>query len=373
VRLHLRLPDLISAVCCAAHDPQARLLGIIISSETQLGALAAAAAAGLAGSPEAIHANFCHNVATSGGVSGSAWHGLVALLHNSNLSAAAAGAEALAAIGASSRSGEMCSAVAATQAARPLLVLLAKHQAHPAAAGSAAAALAALADARTRPATRDVLVSSYCSGVAGVSVPLGDTLIALMLGSDSLAACRAADLAAGLASGIDWGTAPSSGGAPGNLWAETFRAGQHMLQRPRGSSASCDAATPSVCGARLLQKLVQHGCKASSSSGSSSRGREDMSFEALLLAVQKLVGYNLTAHGGASLAGKEGRVAALLELVNAVLGASSSEGRLCGILPELFERVVPVLQVVTRKGGASSSSLQDAASQLHEKLMVLGG
>lgn len=355
------------------------MLALLVRSEP--GAVAAgsvAAAAAAAGCPEALYAAFAAKLAGGGAASGSAWHGLVTMLHNSNPSAAAAAAEALAAIGASSRSGELCTGLAATQASRGLLLLVAKHAAHPAAAGAAAAALHALGDARLRPAMADLLASSYTAGVAGASVPLGDTLVALMLGADALAACRAAGLAAAVAGGVDWATAATHGGGePGSLWAETFRAGQHLMMLQRSGSSSggtSDASTPSVAGARLLARLVAAGCArgdaadAGGADAGAGRGREDMWFEALLLAVRKLRGYDVPRSG---VAGREGRVAAMLQLVRAILGAAS-EGRVCGVLPELHEGVVPTLQAIN-KAAPGDAALSEAASALHEQLMALGG
>lgn len=138
---------------------------------------------------------------------------------------------------------------------------------------------------------------------------------------------------------------------------------------------------PSMAGARLLKQLVaasgkaklQDGHEADPAATSSSRSQEDMCFEALVLCVQKLRGYDLQASKGAGLEGREGRVTALLELMHAIL-SSASESCVCGVLPELHEGVVPVLQVITAsKVAANCAALEQAARQLHEQVMVLGG
>jgi hypothetical protein len=325
----------------------------------------------------------------------------VTLLHNSNQTAAAAAAEAIAAIGSSSRSHELCSSLAASQAARALLLLLSKHQQHLGAAGAAAAALRALSDARVRPGMHDLLVSSYTEGVSGTPVPLGDSCVAIMLSNDCLAACRAARLAAALAHGINWTTAAahsgsnggSSAGSSGSLWGETFRAGMHVLQRSRSSSSSSsggEEGSPTVAGAVLLRELVLQGClsgggvpevqgtdesyapdsnETEEALGALARSREALCLEAVALTVHKLQGYDVGR------AGKEGQVQALIECLGALL-SHMSEGAVCGVLPELFGVVVPLLEALQRKGGSSSSSsgsLGQAAAQLQEQLMVLGG
>lgn len=346
-----------------------------------------AAAVGLASSPAAVYANFSQQVCSTGGNSGSAWHGLITTLHSSNLGTAAAGAEAIAGIGGCSRSQELCSSMAASQATRALLNLMAKHQDHLGAAGAAAAALHALGDPRTRPAMHDLLISSYTDQVNGASVALGETCITIMLSSDCLAACRAARLATSLAHGINWSatvamgssgnTGASSISAGSSLWGESFRAGQHLLQRSRDSSGSGgDEGSPTVAGAALLRELVIRGCPRGGAEAVAAgrvqdpapgagggRPREDLCLEALVLVMQKLQGYDV------SKAGKEAQVQALIELLSALVG-HMSEGRVCGALPELFGVVVPLLEQLQRKGGGN---IRHCARELHEQLMALGG
>jgi hypothetical protein len=378
---------------------QARLVSILVRSESDLADSAGiAAAVGLASSTAAIHFAFCHGLCSTGGTSGSCWHGLVTLLHSSNMAAAAAAAEAIAAIGGSSRSHELCSSLAASQAARALLLLLSKHQQHLGAAGAAAAALRALSDARVRPGMHDLLISSYTEGVSGTAVPLGDSCVAIMLSNDCLSACRAARLAAALAHGINWTTAAthssgSNGGSSGSLWGETFRAGMHVLQRSRSSSSSGgEEGSPTVAGAVLLRELVLRGClrgggvpvvqgtdeayapdstEAEEALGALASSREALCLEAVALTVHKLQGYDVGR------AGKEVQVQALIECLGALL-SHMSEGAVCGALPELFGVVMPLLEALQRKGGSSSSSsssgsLGQAAARLQEQLMVLGG
>lgn len=360
-----------------------------------------AAAVGLATSPAETYAHFCHSVCSSDSSgSGSAWHGLITLLHGSNLGTAAAGAEAIAAVGACSHSAEVCSSMAASQATRALLNLLSKHGSHLGAAGAAAAALHALGDARTRPAMHELLVSSYTDQVnCGAAVALGESCIAIMLSSDCLAACRAARLAASVAHGINWSatvaagssgnTGASSISAGASLWAESFRAGQHLLQRSRDSStgsAGGAEGSPTVAGAALLGELVVRGCPRGGAEAvaagavqdpapgaGGARSREDFCLEALVLAVQKLQAYDVSKPG------KEAQVQGLVWLLQALVG-HMSEARVCGALPELFGSVVPQLEAMQRSSsssaqsaGSSSSGLRQCARELHEQLMALGG
>jgi hypothetical protein len=93
--------------------------------------------------------------------------------------------------------------------------------------------------------------------------------------------------------------------------------------------------------------------------------------EALVLVVQKLRFYDVNR------AGKEAQVQALLQLLG-VLVDHMGEARVCGALPELFGVVVPLLEVLQRKGGSNGSSisgsgLAEVSRQLHEQLMARGG
>lgn len=369
---------------------QARLLSIMIKSESDLSdSSGIATAVGLASSPGAVYTNFCQSVCSTGGTSGSAWHGLVTMLHSSNLGTAAAAAEAIASIGSTSVSHENCSSMAASQATRALMMLLSKHQDHLGAAGAAAAALHALGDPSVRPGMHDLLISSFTEQVSSSSVTLGESCIAIMLSSDCLAACRAARLAASVAHGINWsaavtdGCSGNTGGstitAGSSLWGESFRAGQHLLQRSRSSSSSGGKeGSPTVAGAELLRELVLRGCprggaeavaagqvKDPAPGAGGARSREDLCLEALVLVTQKLQSYDVGRSG------KESQVQALVELLSALVG-HMSEARVCGTLPEMFGVVVPLLEVLQRKGGGGSS-LRHCARELHEQLTAMGG
>lgn len=338
---------------------------------------------------QSSHHNFCHALCSSGGSSASAWHGLATLLHSSQPGVAAAGAEAIAAIGSSSHSAELCNTMTATQAARPLLLLVSRYQQHLGAAGAAAAALHALADAHARPGMLELLTSSFTEQVSSTALPLGDSCIAIILSSDCLAACRAARLTAALAGGVNWAAAvtskTSSDGSGCSMWGEAFRAAQHVMQRGRNSdSTGGEEGSPTVAGAVLLRALVVAGCPRGGAEAvaaglvrdpapgaGGSKSREDLCLEAMVLVVQKLQSYDVNR------AGKEVQVQALLQLLG-VLVDHMGEARVCGALPELFGVVVPLLEALQRKGGSSGSSnggcgLAQVARQLHEQLMARGG
>lgn len=369
---------------------QARLLSILVRSELDLtDSSGIAAAVGLASSPAAVYTNFCQAICSTGGTSGSAWHGLVTMLHSSNLGTAAAAAEAIAAIASTTQSHELCSSMAASQATRALLMLLSKHQDHLGAAGAAAAALHGLGDPWVRPGMHDLLISSYTEQVSSSPVTLGESCIAIMLSSDCLAACRAARLSASVAHGINWSatvTEGSSGNtgssnitAGSSLWGESFRAGQHLLQRNRSSfSSGGEEGSPTVAGARLLRELVIRGCprggaeavaagrvKDPAPGAGGARSREDLCLEALVLVTQKLQSYDVGRSG------KETQVQALIELLGALI-ANMSEARVCGTLPEMFGVAVPLLEALQRKHGVGSN-LGSSARELHEQLTSMGG
>jgi hypothetical protein len=381
------------AACLCSGWPEvaskaAQLLTILLQSGSVV------AAAGLADGADATYTRFCQKVCSTGALAadysngsngssrhaGSIWSGLVQLLHSSTPSVAGTAAEAMAAVGSSRTILELCSTLTATQQARALLLLLARHKMHPGAGGAAAAALCALSNPNMRPGLHNILAGSYWDEVPGGSEALGAVLLQMMEGTDSLAAARAAELAASLAADVFWEQRADA-------WLQTFRAGMKLLATANSSSSGSSGAAAgsgahaSTCtassrvrgsGAVLLLQLVG-ACPAVAGDGQAAHQQqhklspmlaahvamsvqEDVLFEALQLCVQQFSSSGcwqgldeLQWEGGCGagrhcdvrqLAGNEG--AAAVRLLGALLSWLPDEAR-CAV-PDMYTAVCPVLE-----------------------------
>uniref|UniRef100_A0A383WEK5 Uncharacterized protein n=1 Tax=Tetradesmus obliquus TaxID=3088 RepID=A0A383WEK5_TETOB len=415
------------AACLASGWPEvasraAQLMTILLQSGS---AIAAAGAAAAADDADVTYTKFCQRLCSSGSAAAfhtgsnnsssqradSIWHRIVQLLHSSTPTAAEAAAEAMAAVGSSRTMLELCSTLVATQQARALLLLLAQHQVHPGAAGAAAAALAALSDPSMRPGLHNILADSFWDEVPGAAEDLATVLLQVMQGTDTLAAARAAQLAASLAGDVLW---EGRRGA----WLQACKAGLKLLATRSGSTAasasrggysstgglradtgsSVSSATSSrarASGAVLLVQLVgrwqgaggggrqalhatQQRVSPMLAAQVEAAAQQDLLFEALQLCVQQFRGSGSwqgldelpQGGGGASssdvLVNCEG--AAAVRLLDALLCWLPDQAW-CAV-PDLYATVAPVLEhlAATQHGW-----LQAAARRTHELLLGVAG
>jgi hypothetical protein len=401
-----------------------QLLTILLQSGSAVAA--AGCATGVADGATSTYAKFCQQLCSSGGAGVSSigqdsssqhgrsiWSGFVQLLHSSTPTVAGAAAEALAAVGSSRTMLEICSSLAATQQARALLLLLARHKVHPGAGGAAAAALFALSDRSMRPGLHNILAGSYWDEVPGAAESLSSVLLQMMEGVDSLAAARAAQLAASLAGDVCWEHRTDA-------WLQSFKAAMKLLAARTSSSSSTaggnmgsTAAAPGAqsstsrnissskvrAGAVLLVQLV--GCWQGAAGGRHAMQeaqqqykvspmlaahvevaeQEELLFEALQLCVQQFsnsgsweglddlqfAGSTSSSGGGiAQLAGNE--AAAVVQLLGALLRWLPVEAR-CA-MPDMYAALCPVLEhlAATQQGW-----LQWEARSTHELLLGVAG
>jgi hypothetical protein len=403
----------------------AQLMTILLQSGNAVAA--AGSAAGIADGAASTYVKFCQKLCStalrsdsnnSGQRAASIWCGLVNLLHSSTPTVAGIAAEALAAVGSSRTMLELCSTLAATQQARALLLLLSRHQVHPGAGGAAAVALCALSDPSMRPGLHNILAGSYWDEVPGAAEALGSVLLQMMEGTDSLAAARAAQLAASLAGDVLWEQRASA-------WLQTFKAGMKLLAAQNNSSSNVGpgstngrsgntAAAPAGDGIRnntntssgsrvrasgsvLLVQLVGfwQGCSGGGQALHAAQQlhkvspmlaaqvaaseQEDLLFEALQLCVQQFsssgcwegldelqydsnVGGSRAGVSVQELAGNDGAAAVLL--LGALLRWLPDEAR-CAV-PDMYAAVCPVLDhlAATQQGW-----LQLQARHTHELLL----
>jgi hypothetical protein len=309
---------------------------------------------------------------------------------------------------------DICSSLAATQQARALLLL---QKVHPGAGGAAAAALFVLPDPSMRPGMHNILAGSYWDEVPGAAESLSSVLLQMMEGVDSLAAARAAQLAASPAGDVCWEHLIDA-------WLQSFKAAMKLLAARTSSSSSTaagsnmgsTAAAPGAhsstsrnissskvraSGAVLLVQLT--GCWQGAAGGRTAMReaqqqhkvspmlaahvevaeQDELLFEALQLCVQQFsnsgsweglddlqfAGSTSSSGGGntiAQLAGNE--AAAAVQLLGALLRWLPVEAR-CA-MPDMYAALCPVLEhlAATQQGW-----LQWEARRTHELLLGVAG